>query len=478
MRIAIGGISYEGSNFSPISAQAGDFVVHTGIDLLTSTRYPFLGDLARSTGTALEFVPTLHARSWPGGALQRAAYEAFKGGFVEALAAAGPLDGLYLDLHGALFVEGMEDAELDWVLAARRVLGDGCLISASMDLHGNISPAFAQAVDMLTAYRTAPHADVIETRQRALALLIGSLRRGERPTVAQVTVPLLLPGERSSTAAEPAASLYARLPAVDRLPGILDASLFMGFAWSDEPRTSAAVAVTGFDRAAQERAALWLAQALWDARADFTYAVAAAPIDECIRRALAADVAPVFISDAGDNPTAGAVGDVPLFLERLLALGVPDAVLAAIPDSAAVAVCLAAGAGAEVSLTVGGKLDRRHGPPLPVAGRVERLVMGDPEAGSQAVVRVGGVRLILTERRKAFTEVADFAAVGIDPRAHKIVVVKLGYLFPELAPLAALSLLALSPGVSDLELTRLPYRQVRRPIYPLNPEMAWQAIAS
>ena len=94
------------------------------------------------------------------------------------------------------------------------------------------------------------------------------------------------------------------------------------------------------------------------------------------------------------------------------------------------------------------------------------------------MVRVGGVRLILTERRKAFTELADFAAVGIDPRTHKIVVVKLGYLFPELAPLAALALLALSPGVSDLELTRLPYRHVRRPIYPLDAEMAWQAIAS
>ncbi|MBI3960508.1 MAG: M81 family metallopeptidase [Chloroflexi bacterium] len=476
MRIAIGGISYEGSNFSPIPVGANDFVVRTGGDLLSCGRYPFLDDLARSVDAPVEFVPTLHARSGPGGPLERAAYEAFKRGFVKALAAAGPVDGLYLDLHGALFVEGMEDAELDWALAARRVVGNACLISASMDLHGNISPAFAQAVDMLTAYRTAPHADVIETRQRALALLIGCLERRERPTVAQVTVPVLLPGERSSTAAEPAAALYARLPGVDRRAGILDASLFMGFAWSDEPRTSAAVTVTGFDRAAQERAAAELAQALWDARTDFSYAVPFGTIDDCIHQALAAGVAPVFISDAGDNPTAGAVGDVPLFLERLLALDVPDAVLAAIPDREAVAVCMAAGEGSEVSLTVGGKLDRRHGPPLPVAGHVERLVMGDPETGSQAVVRVGGVRLILTERRKAFTELADFAAVGIDPRAHKIVVVKLGYLFPELARTAALALLALSPGVSDLELTRLPYRRVRRPIYPLDPQMEWQAM--
>lgn len=477
MRIAIGGISYEGSNFSPIGVGTEDFLVYTGDALLDSGRFPFLEEVAHSAGGPVEFVPTLHARSGPGGALERAAYASFKQGFVETLAAAGPLDGLYLDLHGALFVDGMEDAELDWVRAARRVLGEKCLISASMDLHGNISPAFAQAVDMLTAYRTAPHADVMETRQRALAMLIGCLARGERPTVAQVTVPLLLPGERSSTAAEPAAGLYARLPAVDRRAGILDASLFMGFAWSDEPRTAAAVAVTGFDRAAQEQAAAELAQALWDARADFTYAVPAAPIDDCIRRALAADVAPVFISDAGDNPTAGAVGDVPLFLARLLALDVPDAVLAAIPDAQAVALCRAAGEGAAVRLAVGGSLDSRFGPPLPVSGQVERLVEGDAEAGSQAVVRVGGVRLVLTERRKAFTELADFAAVGIDPQAHKIVVVKLGYLFPELAPLAALALLALSPGVSDLELSRLPYRHVRRPVYPLDPEMAWQAMA-
>ena len=115
MRIAIGGISYEGSNFSPIGVGAKDFIVRTGEALLRSGRYPFLDELAHSPDGPVEFVPTLHARSGPGGAVERGAYEAFKRGFVEALAAAGPVGGLYLDLHGALFVEGMEDAVLSLI---------------------------------------------------------------------------------------------------------------------------------------------------------------------------------------------------------------------------------------------------------------------------------------------------------------------------------------------------------------------------
>ena len=467
MRIAVGGIATESCTFSPLPTRLQDFVILRGAELLTGDRYPFLDRFA------VEFLPTLHAQALPGGPVTADAYAQIKAEFLDRLAAAGPLDGLYLDLHGAMYVAGMEDAEQDWVQAARQVVGPHCLISASMDLHGNISQAFAAKLDMLTAYRTAPHEDILETRTKAVTMLVDCIKSGRRPHVAHVWVPLALPGERTSTATEPAAGLYAALPAVDATPTILDASLFVGYVWADEPRTGAAVTVTGFDPAAASRAAAHLAQQYWEARHNFTFAVPAAGLDDCIRQALAAPESTVFISDAGDNPTAGAAGDVPYSLERLLALAVPDAVLAAIPDPHAVGVCRAAGIGAVVDVALGGKLDPRHGPPLAVTGRVLAVVDGDPIAGTQAVLQVDGVQVILGERRKPFIAVADFVQVGVDPLAHKIVVVKLGYLFPDLARVAPRALMALTPGASDLDIPRLPFRRIRRPIYPLDAEMTW-----
>ena len=455
--------------FRPCPRGLEDFVVLRGSELLTSDRYPFLGEFTA------EFLPLLHASAIPGGPVSDAAYAQLKGEFLDRLQAALPVDGLYLDLHGAMAVTGLEDAELDWVQAARSVVGPECLIAASMDLHGNVSRAFAQSVDMLTAYRTAPHVDILATRRKAVAMLITCLQRGQRPHVAHLWVPLALPGERTSTAAEPAASLYAGLAVVDQVPGVLDASIFVGYVWADQARTGAAVTVSGFDPATAAQEAARLAQRYWDVRRQFTFAVPAASMDDCIHQALAASAATVFISDAGDNPTAGAVGDVPYSLARLLELDVPDAVLAAIPDAQAVAACQAAGVGQTVRFGLGGRLDARHGPPLTVQGQVMRLVQGDAVAGSQAVLKVGGVQVILTERRKPFTTVADFAQVGIDPLAHKIVVVKLGYLFPELAAIAPLAFIALTPGASDLDIPRLPFHVIRRPIYPLDSEMAWQA---
>ncbi len=141
----------------------------------------------------------------------------------------------------------------------------------------------------------------------------------------------------------------------------------------------------------------------------------------------------------------------------------------------AVAACRAAGLGAEVSVSLGGKLDPLHGSPLPMRGRVVHLAPPELRGGHQAVLQVRGVQVIVTERRKAFHYVADFRQAGIDPLAHKIVVVKMGYLVPDLQRLAPRALLALSPGAVDQAIERLPYQRIQRPIYPLDPDMSWQA---
>jgi len=204
----------------------------------------------------------------------------------------------------------------------------------------------------------------------------------------------------------------------------------------------------------------------------------AASVDEAIDKALQAPESTVFIADSGDNPTAGTPGDVPYFLSRLLAKDVPDAVVAAIPDAAAAQHCFDAGVGAEVTVSLGGKLDTQHGDPVTVTGVIEHVHWPDSGLHEAAIVtlRVDGIRILITDMRRHFATLDDFRRGGVEPLAHKIVVVKLGYLLPELRDAAPREILALSPGFSDMDFTRLPYRYVTRPIFPLDEDFAWSPV--
>ncbi|MEZ4676771.1 MAG: M81 family metallopeptidase [Caldilineaceae bacterium] len=468
MRIAIAGISNENSNFSPIPNRLADFTVLADEALLASDRYPFLPDFP-----AVTFLPTLFARSLPGGPIAADAYRRFKHDILARLAQMGSVDGVYLDLHGAMYVEGMSDAEADLATAVRQIVGAEAMIAASMDLHGNISQAYVDQVDIITAYRTAPHRDTVETRHRACKLLVDALHAAVRPQIALVPIPVLLAGEMTRTDMEPGATLWGALPAVDQLPGVLHAALFVGFAWVDEERAHAAAVVTGTDRTAMAAAARQIAQSYWDARHDFHFGTPAGSIDECIAAALATTESPSFLSDSGDNVTAGAVGDIPLVLERLLAHKIANGLVAGICDAEAVARCEAAGVGATVELTLGGKLDTLHGKPLAVRATVHSLLPTQGERSAQAVIKVDGVTVVVTSRRQGFTTLSDFAHVGVNPRDFKLIVVKLGYLFPELLAIAANAWMALSPGACDLDLARLPYQRIVRPMYPTDQEFDW-----
>lgn len=475
-RIGIGGIAIESCTFSPLLTGRADFhEVLRGAEMLA--RYPFLA--ADFGGGEVEWVPLLHARALPGGVVRREVYGELKHELLDRLAAVVPLEGFYLDIHGAMAVEGLDDPEADLAAAIRALVGPDCLVTVSSDLHGNVTPEFIGAVDMITAYRTAPHEDVLETRERACRLLQHCLEQEIRPLRAWVGIPVLVAGERSSTRAEPAASLYAALPDAGRRPGVLDASLWVGYAWADTPRSMASCVVTGTDAAAIRGEAERLAQHYWDAREQFRFEVPAGPAAWCLAEALRLPVQPVFVSDSGDNPTAGGAGDVPACLADCLAVpefrsGAPQAIFASMPDAAAVARCSAAGEGATVRLELGGKLDPVHGRPLPVEGVVRRLASGDPVGGDIAVVQAGGVSIIVTQRRKPFHRISDFTVLGLEPAAAKVVIVKIGYLEPELHACAQASLLALTPGAVNQELEGLPYRRIQRPIYPLEREFEWR----
>ncbi len=464
-KIAIAGIAIESCTFSPLLTTLDDFTLWRGNDLLA--RYPFLAAYADVT-----FVPLLAARALPGGVVSHAAYRQMTDEILQGLVRHGPFQGVYLDMHGATAVEGLDDAEADFFAAVRAVVGREALLSASYDLHGNVSEQIMRELDLLTAYRTAPHTDVEATRARAVRLLVDCLREGIRPHTAFVPIPALFSGEQTMTTVEPGHGVYAGVEAQVQPPGVLDASLLVGYVWADQPRVGASAVACGTDAAATGAAAATLAQSYWDVREFFTFPMPAASVDRCIEQAMQATEVPVFISDAGDNVTAGAPGDVPYVLERLLAHGVARAVVASLVDATAVAACEAAGVGGQITITLGGKLDRANGRPLQVTGKVEACAVVD--GNHQAVLRVGDVAVILTAQREAFTMLEQFRRLGIEPAQEPMIVVKLGYLFPELQGVAAQSLLALSPGIVNPDVTALVYQHVRRPSFPLDRDMAWQ----
>ncbi|WP_241005229.1 M81 family metallopeptidase [Nocardioides sp. zg-1228] len=473
-RVAVCGISLEASTFSPALTTAAMLAPRRGREVLDA--WPFW-----AAGGALadraEWIGILQARSIAGGAIPADDYAQLKAEVLAGLVAAvgeAPLDGVVLDMHGAASVVGLDDMEGDLAVAVRAVVGPDCLISSGMDLHGNVSRTLAETVDLLTTYRTAPHVDWQETKERAARNLLDRLalpsgRR--RPAKAWVPVPILLPGEMTSTRQEPATSLYARVPEIEALDGILDAGIWIGYPWADEPRNGAVVMVLGDDAALAMAEASALASELWERREEFGFVAPTGTLAEVLAAAIASAEAPYVISDSGDNPTAGGAGDVTWTLARLLesegllASG-KRAIYASIPDATGALAAAEAGVGADVRLTVGARVDARPEPPVEVSGRVVAVVPS--EDNLEVVVRTPAVDVVVTRRRRPYHLESDFTRLGLDPRGADIVVVKIGYLEPELFDLAADWMLALTPGGVDQDLVRLGHRRVRRPIFPLD----------
>lgn len=474
-RIGIGGIAIESSTFSPLVSTASDFTIQRGEEIIANA--PHFGDGAFEGRREVDWFPAFKARAIPGGPVASETYAAFKGELLDRIERSLPLDGFFFDIHGAMSVVGMDDAEGDLASAIRELVGPSCVISAGMDLHGNVSDVLVEAVDIFTAFREAPHIDAMESKARAVRHLLRLLDEGIRPYRAWARIPVILPGERTSTFWEPGKTVYGKLTESDEAPGVLDASLWVGYVWADQPRSSATTVVTGTDAESIRTEAAKIARRYWDARHEFRFDRPSGPAGWTIEQALALRRKSVIISDSGDNPTAGGAGDVPHFAQRLLAhpllaSGERTAIVAAIPAPEAVVTAKGAGVGGEVTVTIGGVLDPVNGSPLDVTGTVHAILDDDPVGGDIAVIRSGGVHIIVPSRRKPYHRIEDFRNVNLDPADHEITVVKIGYLEPELREAASSSFLALTPGAVNQDIPSLPFRRVRRPVFPLDPEMA------
>lgn len=465
-RIAVGGIASECSTYSRIRARLENFNVLRGKEILENERFSFLHRYD------VPFLPTLVANAGSGGPIARDAYDTLKAEYLQRLRALLPLDGVYLAMHGAMFVEGMQDAEGDWYEATRQVVGPDCLLSASYDLHGNVSQRIVDNLDAITAYRTAPHVDRVENTMRATDMLTHCLRYGIRPGIVWATIPVGLAGEQSSTEWDPGRRLWADLSEYNRQPGVLDVSQLVGYVWADEPRSAASVCITGTDPALQARIAAELAQRYWAARREFTFGSPTGTIEETIATAMATTTKPVVISDSGDNPGGGGNADQSLFLQALLKAGARDVLLGGMTDKPATDACYAAGVGKTIPLKVGGSLDPVASSPVPVTATVKYLAPVTDPAEREAVIVFDGITMTLSSKRRAYHAAEAFRALGLEPSAFRIVVLKCGYLNPTMKPLANPHLMALSPGAIDQDIPRIANHH-RVPTFPWVPDLRY-----
>ncbi len=491
MRLFLAMMSHETNTFSNVPTDRAQFEardLHYGGEIVetyrgTGTCLGGMIEAAERHGVTL--VPSVAAAASPAGRVTADIYRHVKDRMLADLRAAGRLDGVLLDLHGAMVPEGLDDGEGDLIAAVREAVGPGVPIAVTLDLHGNLSSAMVAGADLLHGYKTYPHIDMaergVESAERLLEVVAGRLH----PTAAFRKPPLLPPLGKQGTARGPMRLLYDRADQMERDPKVISISIFAGFPHADIPDAGLGIyVVTDGDQDLAERLADELARMAWEHRAEFLHT--ALPVKEAVAKALAAPGRPIVLADMADNTGGGAAGDGTEILRELIRVGARSAVVACLWDPAAVKACAAAGVGQRVTVDVGGKVDNRHGAPLRVTGTVRTLSDGrfvhkgpmmhglPGRLGTTAVLDVDDIRVILISYRWQTLDPEMIRFVGLDPLAEKIVVVKSTIHYrAAFEPIAKEIIEVDAPGLSSSNLSRFAFERVRRPIFPLDPETAF-----
>ncbi len=500
MRIAIGGILHETSTFSNVPTTLADFMrtAAEGQEIIhnfTHTKSAMGGFIDAARDFNFEVVPTFHASTAPAGLVTGEALIALTTQLVQGLKAArqsGPLDGIMLDLHGAMISEIDYDAESYLLRAVRKAVGPELPIIVELDLHGNITPEMVRLATVCVAYDEYPHIDMYDRGYESGLIMSKIVRGGAKPTAAIVNIPLLAGIQREYTFAEPMLSVKHLAHDLENERGILNVSYLPGFCFSDIPQTNFSVIVTSDNDLAQaQSSANRLASYIWDHREDFV--VRPMAIDAAIEHAMHSPAGPIVLADIGDNPGAGAPADGTVMLEALLRHGARRTVIAPINDPAAVIVATQAGVGNTLTLTLGGKADGLHGSPLSVTARVVRLTDGEfvhtgpmgtgvlSKMGPSAVLQVEGqkggeVSVLVTTYRHQPLDLAMLQSQGLEPTEYQIVVVKSSVHYrAAFTPIAHEIIEVDTPGISNPAFDRLEFKNLKRPIYPLDLGMEWSA---
>jgi microcystin degradation protein MlrC len=481
MRIAVATISHETNTFTDRPTTLSDFQTATGEALLDSfsAARSLDGIVATLRAADAEIVPTVGAANIPSGTVTADAFEWMQSELAARLD--DDLDGVCLDLHGSMYVDGEPDPEGAVLETVREEVGDDVPVTAALDMHATIAGRLVDLLDGVAGYRTAPHTDVVETGERAADLLLADLQGEADLALAWEYIPMLLAGERSETEAEPMHTLMNRLREADEEAGVYDANYFLGFPWADSPYGGCHALVTG-DASARDAVtdtATDLATEFWDRRAEFDFTTEAHPPAEALDAAAAEPERPVVVAETGDIPGAGGSQDAVDFLETVLAredLGTPVCAIYADADSHA--ACADAGVGASVDLDLGGFVERDGS--LAFSGTVDAVESYD-SANVALVAADGrdggaGADVFVADGKTNLHRDPDFFAdFDVGPTDREVFVLKSGYLSPAWKAVAARRLFALTAGDTNQRVEEIPYEHVPRPIYPADPDTPFES---
>ena len=491
MKIACGGMQHETNTFATVPTRLADFIRDSGCGPEFSGGES-LKKIYRGTGTihggfiagaeqaGFELLPLICAHAQPAGVVQDAAFDYLLGQFLERLKRVLPVDGVLLDLHGAMVTETHSDAESAYIAAVRELVGPGVPIIVTLDLHGNIGRRSADLADVLIGFDTYPHVDMHERGVEAALLMARMVRREVRPTMAFRQVPLLTMPPMQCTLREPMQSFMQRVFELERLPGVLTATVMMGFPFADIPDAGVSVFVTtDNDQPLAETLVDRLAGWLWDLRDELQPTLM--PVDEVIRFARENTSGLVIYADGSDNPGGGAPCDGTVVLRALLEAQFEGAVVGILYDPETAAQAHAAGVGKTIAARIGGKTDDRHGATVMADAYVRALCDGHyifhgpmrrglaGEFGPMALLVLGGVEVVVASNRQQLLDAEMLRVIGVTPEHRKLLVAKSAVHFrADLGPLASHIFDADTPGIHRPDFSAFHYHHVRRPIYPLD----------
>jgi microcystin degradation protein MlrC len=492
-RIAVGQLLQETNTLNPLQTTRRHFEIYgLGRGEEVMGRYGDTEELAgfavlpQALGEEVEWLGLLRARAWSGGALTSGLLAELVDAFTAPLRGQN-VDGVLLSLHGAQAAAEDPDVSGFLLQALRRALGPQVPIAATLDLHANLTRRMVQSADILVGYHTFPHIDQVRCGQRAARALNHLLRTGVRPQVSAYKLPLLTNTDGRTTDRGALASLWKELVAAETRPEVLSTAIYMAQPWLDVPDLGWTLyqAYLGARPPLDPQAVAW---ACWETRA-LRQTTFLRP-SELVPAALKIPGKPVAVSESHDATNSGAPGDSTLLLGSLASTPIPEGgALSFCVDPQSVGRCFEAGPGAHLELLVGGKVDP-YSQPLPLQaqvrtlGQVKYTLSGHGghnlpvDMGRAVVITAGNVTVVLVEETGPGSSPKLYEAMGLDPRDFKIVIAKSPEGFrQDYAPFAAGILYCGAPGCATPNLLEAGFKNVSRPLYPLDeieiPQAPW-----
>ncbi|MGV6873945.1 M81 family metallopeptidase [Pseudochelatococcus sp. B33] len=478
VRILVARIFHEGNSFTSLRTSQENFVVHRGRELVVAARQTnssLGGAISELEKEGAVIVPALSAVAPPGGPVLDAVYTALKNDILKAAASAQP-DGVYLELHGAMITESLDDPEGDLLGALRHVVGSQAVIAVSLDLHAHVTPAMLAAANVVVACKENPHTDYHIAGERAVALMLRAIEKEIKPVTTAVWIPLMF-GSKMETAAGPLADIHnSRREILSEEPSIVDISIYNTHTLLDVALAGQCVTVISNDDAALgKETATRLARHLWERRHEFTPDFA--PLDDVLR-SLAEErtVRPVIIGDQGDRVLAGAPGDGTAIISALLEHWPSMRAVVPLTEPIAVSNAKSLGCGAIYSEPIGGRLSKDV-PPVTGSWLIENLgdghfihegpfLAGEPGMlGGTAILRRGNLTLLVTSIPGFTQDPAAFYSQGVKLDEFDLIVAKSGYHFKISFEKLGTCIVVDTPGVSNYRPGLLTYRN-RRPVFP------------